>query len=69
MSKIRVVDRDYKIIEEINRWRVSTGRAIAVMAGFSGLRACDRRLNKLEAAGYLKRKKVLYGVASIYTIR
>ena len=68
MSEVRVVDRDYKIIEEINRWRISTGRAIAVITGFNGLRACDRRLTKLCEAGYLERRKVLYGVASIYTL-
>ena len=68
MSEVRVVKRDYKILEEINRWRVSTGRAVAVLAGFSGLRASDRRLTKLCEAGYLERQKVLYGVASIYTI-
>ncbi|MCL2164309.1 MAG: replication-relaxation family protein [Oscillospiraceae bacterium] len=68
MSEIRIVDRDIEIIREINRWRVSTGRVIAVIAGFSGLRACDRRLGKLCESGYLERKKVLYGVAGIYTL-
>ena len=68
MSEVRVVERDYRIIEEINRWRVCTGKAIAVIAGFGGLRACDRRLSKLCQEGYIERKKVLYGVASIYTL-
>ena len=68
MSEIRVVDRDYKIIEEIDRWRVCTGRAIASLTGFTGLRACDQRLSKLCEAGYLERKKVLYGVPGIYSI-
>ena len=68
MSELRVVERDIEAIKEVSRWRVSTGRAIAVIAGFGGLRACDRRLSKLCQAGYLERKKVLYGVASIYTV-
>ena len=68
MSEIRVVDRDYEIIREIDRWRVCTGKIIAALTGFNGLRACDRRLSKLCEAGYLERKKVLYGVEGIYTI-
>jgi len=46
MSEIRVVDRDYEIIREIDRWRVCTGKIIAALTGFNGLRACDRRLSK-----------------------
>jgi len=67
----RLVDRDKKIIREIDRWRVCQGRHIRELAGFSGQRACDRRLRKLIEAGVIKRKKILYGVAGIYqnTIR
>ena len=39
---------------------------IKVLAGFDGQRACDRRLRKLIEAGYIKREKILYGVAGIY---
>ena len=42
------------------------GRHIRELAGFSGQRACDRRLRKLVEAGYLKRERILYGVAGIY---
>ena len=66
VSEIRLVDRDYKIIREIDRWRVSQGRHIRYLAGFEGQRACDRRLRKLVQAGYIKREKILYGVAGIY---
>ena len=61
-----MVERDEKIIREIDRWRVLQGRHIRELAGFEGQRACDRRLRKLIEAGYIKRKKILYGVAGIY---
>jgi len=67
MNEIRLVDRDYIIFREIDRWRVSLGRHICVVAGFTGQRACDRRLRKLIDAGYLERKKILYGLPGIYT--
>jgi len=66
VKEIRIVERDKKIIREIDRWRVCQGRHIMYLAGFSGQRACDRRLRKLIDAGYITRKKVLYGVAGIY---
>jgi len=71
VSEIVVVDRDKKIIREIDRWKVCQGRHIRELAGFEGQRACDRRLRKLIEAGYIKRERVLYGVAGIYrnTIR
>jgi len=43
---MRLVDRDKKIIKEIDRWRVCQGRHIKELAGFDGQRACDRRLRK-----------------------
>ena len=67
MGEVRLVDRDYRIIREIERWRIVLGRQIAELVGFTGLRACDQRLRKLIQAGYLERKKVLYGVPSIYS--
>ena len=68
MGEIRLLDRDRKIISEIDRWRVCQGRHIRELAGFSGQRACDRRLRKLVQAGYVERIKILYGVAGIYRI-
>ena len=67
MGEIRLVDRDYIIIREIDRWRVCQGRHIRYLAGFEGQRACDRRLRKLIDAGYIERKKILYGMAGIYS--
>ncbi|MCL2405216.1 MAG: hypothetical protein FWC92_06685 [Defluviitaleaceae bacterium] len=67
-SKLVVLERDRKIIREIDRWRVCLGRHIGELVGFSGQRACDRRLRKLVQAGYIRRERVLYGVAGIYRI-
>ena len=68
MGEIRLVERDYQIFKEIDRWRVVLGRQIAKLAGFTGLRACDQRLSKLISAGYIERKKILYGIPSIYSL-
>lgn len=64
----RFVDRDYHILREIDRWRVITGKQICRITGFSGQRACDRRLKKLIEAEYIKRNKYLYGFPSIYSL-
>ena len=66
--RIRIVERDKKIMREIDRWRVCLGRHIRELAGFSGQRACDRRLRKLIEAGYIERKNILYGVPAIYSV-
>jgi len=68
VSELVVLDRDRKIIREIDRWRVCQGRHIRELVGFSGQRACDRRLRKLVQAGYISKQKILYGVAGIYKI-
>lgn len=66
MSEIRLTERDYRIFKEIERWRVVLGRHVKELTGFSGQRACDRRLRKLIDTGFLARKNVLYGVPGIY---
>jgi hypothetical protein len=38
------------------------------LCGFSGARASDRRLKLLVEAGYLERKKYLYGVPYLYSL-
>lgn len=65
---MRVVERDKLILREVERWRVCGSRHIKFLAGFSGQRATDRRLKILIEAGYLERKKFLYGVPSIYFV-
>jgi len=68
MQNIRLTDRDYYIIREIDRWRVILSRHIKELTGFTGQRACDRRLKKLMETGYITRKHILYGVPSIYRL-
>jgi len=61
-----LVERDYKILRDIERFRFCLSRHIKLLARFEGQRACDRRLKILIEAGYVDRKKVLYGVPSVY---
>ena len=68
MSGFRLVERDYLILREIDRWRVITGKHICGMTGFTGLRACDRRLQKLYMAGLIERKRIIYGIPAIYKL-
>jgi len=63
---IVLVDRDYRILKDIERFRFVLSRHIKLLAGFEGQRACDRRLKALIETGYIDRKKVLYGVPSVY---
>jgi len=52
MGEIRLVERDERIIRELDRWRVVQGRHIMHLTGFSGQSACDRRLRKLIQASH-----------------
>ena len=63
-----LVKRDYVIMSELDRWRFCLGRHIQAFAGFSGERACNRRLKILLQARYIERQKVLYGVPYIYQL-
>lgn len=66
MSNVRLMERDYLILNEIEKWRVITGKQICCLCGFSGQRACDRRLRKLIELGVIRRQKFLYGVPGLY---
>ncbi len=63
-----LMERDIAIIKEIQKWRFLLSRQIKVLCGFSGQRACDRRLKKLIEAGYIERKHFLYGVPRLYFV-
>jgi len=68
VSGIKIVDRDVKILRELMRWRVVLGRHVRELAGFTGQRACERRLKKLVDMGVIEKRKVLYGVPSVYGV-
>jgi len=67
VGEARVVERDVQIFKELERWRIVLGRHIEALAGFEGQKACERRLRKLIEAGYIERKRILYGVPGIYS--
>jgi len=47
---------------------VVLGRQVVELAGFSGLKACQRRLRKLKEAGFLERQRKVFGVPGIYSL-
>lgn len=55
-------------MRELSRWRFCLSRQIKILAYFEGQRACDRRLAKLNEAGYIKREYFLYGVPGLNMI-
>ena len=65
---LELQDRDWKILRLVHRFRFCLGRHIKVLCGFDGARATDRRLKMLFEAGYLDRKKYLYGIPYMYTL-
>lgn len=65
---MQLQERDYLIMNEIERFRYCLGRHIKELCGFEGQRACDRRMKILGDAGYITRKKVLYGYPGLYTV-
>ena len=65
---MELVERDYKVFREIERWRFCLSRHIQYLAGFSSQRICDRRLKFLLDENFLTRRIVLYGVPSAYLL-
>ena len=63
-----LTQRDVDIITSIQKWRFLLSRQIKVLCGFSGQRACDRRLKKLIEAGYIERKHFIFGVPRLYFV-
>ena len=63
-----LTQRDVDIITSIQKWRFLLSRQIKVLCGFSGQRACDRRLKRLIEAGYIERKHFIYGVPRLYFV-
>ena len=65
---LELQERDWEILRLVHRFRFCLGRHVMVLCGFSGARASDRRLKLLLDAGYLARKKYLYGIPYMYTL-
>ena len=65
---MELVERDYRVFREVERWRFCLGRHLQYLAGFSSQRTCDRRLRLLLDETYLIRHKVLYGVPNVYQL-
>ena len=63
---IRLVDRDYLVLRELDRWRFCLSRHLRFLGGFASQRTCDRRLALLIEAGYIDRRYVLYGTPRLY---
>ena len=65
---LELQERDLEILRLVYRFRFCLGRHVKVLCGFTGARACDRRLKALVEAGHLERKKHIYGVPYLYTL-
>ncbi len=65
---IELVKRDYRILRMIYYFRFCLSRHVLFLAPFESSRACNRRLKILVDSGYLKRKKILYGIPYLYSL-
>lgn len=63
---LKLMERDYLILNMIYRFGFCLGRHISFLANFPSARTCDRRLRLLVDHGYLFRKKVFYGLPYLY---
>ena len=65
---LALVERDYSVMRDIERFRFCLGRHIKHLAGFGSQQKCDRRLQALIQAGYINRQFILYGVPSVLSL-
>ena len=63
---MKLVSRDYILMQSITKWRFLLGRQIKILAGFPSQRTVDRRIKILKEAGYIKGAYKLYGVPALY---
>lgn len=63
---MKIVSRDYLLMQEISRWRFLLGRQIRILAGFPSQRTVDRRIKVLKESGYIKGVYKLYGIPALY---
>ena len=67
-NSMRLTEIDYEILRSVYRFRFCLGRHLRVFAGYGSLRATDRRLKVLVEAGFLERKKYIFGIPYLYTV-
>ena len=65
---MRLTDRDFVILKEVGRWRVTLSRHIKELADFNEYKACYRRLKILIDNNYLIREKILYDTPQVYSL-
>lgn len=65
---MRLTKRDYKMLRQLDRWRFCLSRHMLYLGDFSSQRTTDRRLKLLREAGYIQRRKILYGVPYLYSL-
>jgi len=65
---MQITNRDMELLRLVYRFKFCLGRHIKELIQFTGTRSADRRLTALVEAGYLTRKKYLYGVPYLYTV-
>lgn len=63
---MKIVSRDYILMQQISKWRFLLGRQIKILAEFPSQRTVDRRIKILKEAGYIKGAYKLYGVPALY---
>ena len=63
---LKIVPRDYILMQQISKWRFLLGRQIKILADFPSQRTVDRRIKILKEAGYIKGAYKLYGVPALY---
>lgn len=63
---LKIVPRDYILMQQISKWRFLLGRQIKILAEFPSQRTVDRRIKILKEAGYIKGAYKLYGVPALY---
>ena len=65
---LQMKESDFEILRLIYRFRFCLGRHIKELIGYKSLRASDRRLKAILEAGYIERKKYLFGIPYLYTL-
>ncbi|HIR04275.1 MAG TPA: replication-relaxation family protein [Candidatus Scatovicinus merdipullorum] len=56
------------MLRQLDRWRFCLSRHMLYLGDFSSQRTTDRRLKLLREAGYIQRRKILYGVPYLYSL-